>query len=249
MTSFFEKGGYIGNSAAYPVTLVGNNIDPHFANVSLLIGGEGTNSSTTFTDESPEGNVVTVGGNAQVTTTNNLFSGGGILLDGTGDYLSIAASAGHDFGTGDFTVECFSRMTSFTSGNQSLIAGVGATNGDWMIAHPFADDLQFGRSWVAWDAVTSGGTISAGTWYHMAASRVSGVLNLYIGGTRYYTGANTQSYNITSTIAIGARQGASGVLSYGEFFNGQIQEARVTKGVGRYSGATITVPTDRFPRQ
>jgi hypothetical protein len=66
-------------------------VDPVFNNVSLLLHGNGTNGSTTITDNSPTPKTVTAVGNAQISTAQSKFGGASIAFDGTGDYLTDAS--------------------------------------------------------------------------------------------------------------------------------------------------------------
>jgi len=79
--------------------------DTYYSNVSLLLHCDGSNGSTTFTDNSPSPKTVTANGNASVSTAQSKFGGASAVFDGTGDYLSLDGSSGFAFGTGDFTIE------------------------------------------------------------------------------------------------------------------------------------------------
>ena len=79
-----------------------------YENVSLLLFGNGPNNSTTFTDSSSYGHTVTPVADAKISTTQSKFGGASIYLDGSGDCLSLPDNASaFDFGTGDFTIECW----------------------------------------------------------------------------------------------------------------------------------------------
>jgi hypothetical protein len=54
------------------------NTDPNFANVSLLLYGNGINGSTSITDNSPSPKTVTAVGNAQISTAKQSKFGGAI---------------------------------------------------------------------------------------------------------------------------------------------------------------------------
>ena len=60
---------------------------------------------------------ITAGGNANHSTSENKIGGSSIAFDGTGDYLSIAQTPDFDFGTRDYTLECW----VMNSGNSTLI--------------------------------------------------------------------------------------------------------------------------------
>ena len=84
----------------------------------LLLHCNGVDESTTFTDSSGGGvgspHTVTAVGNAQIDTAQKKFDTGSALFDGTGDYLSLEDSDDWDFGTGDFTVDCWIYSSDWT---------------------------------------------------------------------------------------------------------------------------------------
>jgi hypothetical protein len=81
--------------------------DPNFADVSLLLHGDGANGSTTIIDSSPTPKTVTAFGNAQISTAQSKFGGASIALDGTGDYASTGNSSDLLMGSAVFTIECW----------------------------------------------------------------------------------------------------------------------------------------------
>ena len=97
------------------------------ANLMLYGAGKtyaiGTN--TTFTDSSANNFTVTRNGDT-IQATANPFTGS-VVFDGTSDYLSLANNAAFDFGTGDFTVECFVNFNSI-----SYVNG-GGGRGAWLL--------------------------------------------------------------------------------------------------------------------
>jgi hypothetical protein len=68
-------------------------VDEYYDNVSLLLYGNGTNGSTTITDNSPSPKTVTAVGNAQISTAQSKFGGASIAFDGTGDYITVPDSS------------------------------------------------------------------------------------------------------------------------------------------------------------
>jgi hypothetical protein len=83
--------------------------------------------------------------------------------------------------------------------------------------------------------------LSAGAWSHIAFVRQSGVISIYVNGTRI--GNASFSTSITGTNA------SIGLTQNNEHqFAGYIDDVRITKGNARgYTGSTITVPTAAFP--
>ena len=78
--------------------------DPHYANVSLLLHGDGADNGTVFTDNSHSPKTVTAYGNAKTSTAQSKFGGSSIFFDGNGDYLVSPSNSAFQFGTGDFTI-------------------------------------------------------------------------------------------------------------------------------------------------
>ena len=58
-----------------------------------------------------KGKAVTVAGNVNTSSAKARFGATSAYFDGTGDYLSVAASNDFNFGTSDFTVEAWIKMT------------------------------------------------------------------------------------------------------------------------------------------
>jgi hypothetical protein len=184
-------------------------------------------------------------GNAQISTSVKKYGTGSISFDGTDDRLVTAANPSVSFGTGDFTVEAWiypntlsgergfiqtsdtagGLKTSYTTGivilidvsPYRLVANVGGTN------------------------VNSGSTyISATTWTHVAITRSSGSVRMFINGT-LVGGPTTITADLTGqNIVIG------GYYSTTYLWNGYLDDVRITKGYARYT-SSFTAPTAAFP--
>lgn len=223
--------------------------DPYFSSVASLLHFDGTDGSTTFTDE--KGKTWTAGGNAQLDTAQQKFGTASLLLDGSGDYVTSADHADFEFGSGDLTIEMWVRFTSLpTSGNFVTFCSKfsGTTHAFTFVLLNSAGTLQL--QWY-WDTDNSGQlgpvagnwTPSTGTWYFVAASRISGNIELYADTNRIVSGsASGVIHNNANGIYVGAQNnGSTGNL------NGWIDDVRITKGIGRYTGSTIAIPTAAFP--
>jgi hypothetical protein len=81
-------------------------------------------------------------------------------------------------------------------------------------------------------------SVVAGQWNHIAISRISGTNYLFVNGA--VAGTSTQTFpNQANYVSIGAAP------AYAFFFNGYIDEVRISKGVARYYSA-FTPPTTAF---
>jgi len=212
--------------------------DPDFASVSLLLHMDGTDASTTFTDNSPVGHTVTANGNAQIDTAQFKYGTASALFDGTGDYLQVTDAASLDFGTGSFTVEGWIRTAS--SGIQGIIA-----KGDWQVSSGWAVYFNSGPKIGVLQGnalrCDSNANQSTGTWYHFAIVRNGSTWTLYIDGVaQTATGTSSDNLDNASNLRIGGQlTGVTGDV------NGWIDDLRITKGVARYT-ANFTPPTAAF---
>lgn len=218
--------------------------DQYWANVVLLSGFEGSDGSTSFTDESATAHALTAVGNAQIDTADKMFGASSYLGDGNGDYITVG-NPNHftdfDFGSGDLTVECWLK-TSSASLDRVLDRDGGASNTRFY--------LGFGSTGLArWMAggtiiVTAGPDLRDSAWHHVAASRNGSTTRLFVDGTEVGSGTSVDIQNGSGEVYIGSNATSPGTLS----FPGWIDELRVTKGVGRYT-ANFTPPTAAFPRE
>jgi hypothetical protein len=187
-------------------------------------------------DNAMMNNLETVG-NAQISTAVSKFGGGSIAFDGTGDYLSIATNTALQFGTGNFTFECWVYRNS--ASGQIFIADFGVTSANgWALYDEGATgNMQVRIADVDRIAVSP---IPATTWTHLAVVRVGTTITLYVNGTAAgsYASAGTNLI-YAGTNYIGSYIGSS------SYINGYMDDIRVTKGYARYT-ANFTAPTAAF---
>jgi len=206
--------------------------DPDFANVSLLLHGDGTNGSTTIVDSSPSPKTVTAVGNAQISTAQSKFGGASLAFDGAGDVLTIPSNAAFALGTGDFTVEAWVYHTGAV--NQAIVSF-----NNFHFVYGIAGYLRFFNA-------TSPSVIDAtvsyidNAWAHVAVVRSGANITLYQNGVNVGSGATSVNYVNTANINIGAYIGTA------SFWQGYIDDLRITKGVARYT-SNFTPPTAPFP--
>ena len=223
-------------------------VDPQFGSVSLLLHGNGTNGSTTITDNSPSPKTVTAVGNAQISTAQSKFGGASIAFDGTGDYLTAANNSSLDFGSGDFTVECWVYLAGLQALNNesqrvcTLVSyGTNGTSvaGYQLTVNTTTNQLQFYNTGVS----IASFTWSLNTWYHVAYTRSGSTNRLFVDGQSLTLTTNTfvPAQLASNTLRIGAER------KYGGYdLNGYIDDLRITKGVARYT-ANFTPPAAPFP--
>jgi hypothetical protein len=181
---------------------------------------------------------ITTVGNAQVDTAQSKFGGASLLLDGAGDYLYADNSAGTlSFGTSqDFTFEAWCRFAN-TNTYFTILSGPGQTS-SFIIQRGNDNILRVGRTNTAWDAASTSNATAANTFQHIAVSRSSGTLRIFVNGTQVHSSANTQSYPCVYNLGVG------GDTTYGSESNGHMDEVRVSN-IARYT-ANFTPSTTAF---
>lgn len=223
------------NGTAAGVTLtveasVNNGNDPNNAQVVLRMHADGTDGSTTFTDTSLSAHALTAVGNAQVDTAQSQWGGASALFDGTGDYISAAASTDFEFGSGDFTIEFWLRLT-------------GTDNFGIFYTEDGNTSLHFDASRWVWRANNTNvfittDTPALNTWFHIALVRNGTTTRVYRDGVMVATGTSVNCSNTNSAIRIGGGY---------QQLNGHIDDLRITKGVARYTAAGFSLPSGPFP--
>ena len=238
------NGGTIG--IANTVFTGSKSNDPNYSSVSLLLNGNGTNGSTTFTDSSSYNHTVTPAGDAQISTAQSKFGGASIAFDGNGDRVAVANNNALNFGTGDFTVECWVRsvlpLDSYTLEFAHICGkGNGVIAGTYALAFYQSKILFFSNTSLAKIGTS---TLTNNTWYHFAASRSGSTLKLFVDGVEEYSGTDTTNYTSSASFNAGDRQASDPHNQYP--FHGYIDDLRITKGVARYT-SNFTPPTAQLP--
>lgn len=215
--------------------------DPYFANVSLLLHGDGANGSTTIVDSSPTPKSVTAFGNAQISTAQSKFGGASIAFDNTGDYLVPASSADLILGS-TWTVECWwylNAVGTSSSRNSLLLSGGLNSAGSLGIYQEAGAFLNVRAGGATSDVRSSNNSIVSLEWQHIAISTLNNVATIYINGVQ--NGSGPINGPVTASVS---RIGSIGIGEYDT--SGYIDDLRITKGVARYT-SNFTPPTAPFP--
>lgn len=208
----------------------GTPTDPYFENVTLLLHGDGTNGgqNNTFIDSSNNNFTMTRTGN----TTQGSFNPYGTLwsnyFDGTDDYLSVADNAALRPGAGAFTIEAWIYRNA-SGADHTIFAKGGASTGV-VFQVTSGNILRFTHTTTNIDST---GTISAGTWTHVAVVREGTGTNqtkLYINGTNDGQGTVSTDFTQTEEVRIGTDRSAAAD------FSGYISNLRLVKDTAVYTG-------------
>lgn len=206
----------------------------------LAIHCDGADTSTTFTDASSSGHTVTANGDAQVDTAQKKFGTGSVLLDGSGDFLSVADHADFDLGANDFTVDFWIRFAVVTGAKGFMSKGTASGYGPFLLyRNGTTVYIYLSSTGSSWDLAsgTSFGTVAADTWYHVALVRSGTNIYGFLNGSLNATiGVSTTAlYDGTDAIGIGCETAAASVT----FINARMDEIRWSKDIARWiSGFT-----------
>ncbi len=222
--------------------------DQYYNSCSLLMHFNDANGSTTFTDNSPNNLTATSVNGAAISTVQSKFGGSSLLLDGTNDYLSIPSNAVFNL-TGDYTIEFWAY--SSTIGNGGLLhrgfystGGLGWTGGLSFSIRGIGGSIRFYfyATTNANEQYIDATTPSNNVWHHFAMVKSGTTGRVFIDGTLAgtITSLNTPATN-SQTLRIGVWDYSAGA----EYFNGYIDEVRITKGIARYT-SNFTPPNSQF---
>jgi hypothetical protein len=245
----YPTTGYvaIGGKEIVAFTRGGND-----SSTKILLHFDGTNLSTTFTDNNAGGaaHTWTAAGNAKISTTTLKFGTASGLFDGNGDLVTTPDSADFTLGAGNFTVDFWFNCTAVSGGggNHKYLCGV--TDASFTAAgSSFGIRRDSGAPTLIF-SVSDGSSIqSAGSltqftdvlnagWHHCAFVRSGNTLRVFIDGilesTSTFTGTIPDTAN---SFVIGGRN--SGTTTEG--WQGSIDEFRLSVGVARWT-ANFTPP-------
>ena len=219
------------------------------ANTSLLLNY--TNAG--IIDNAMQNNLETVG-DVKLSTTQNKFGASSMYFDGTGDYCFIRNTQAFLFGSGNFTIELWAYIGDTSTRKYILGPGTDtASHFDGFGVEIFGQQLcvwasSNGTSWDMIECDTAGNRgatlLSANTWYHIAVTRSGNTFRTFVNGVveKTYTSSAAVFSDATVPYNIGRTAYQSGTF----YYNGYMDDLRVTKGYARYT-ANFTPPTSAHP--
>jgi len=204
-------------------------------NSSLLLNMTGAG----IYDAAMMNNMETVG-DAKLSTAVSKFGGSSMYFDGTGDYLSFPSNTVYAIGaTEDYTVECWVNFSTVqTCAFWQTTNNTSSANGPFWFGYE-AGALKASRHGSGSYAVSYTWSPSTSTWYHVAATRASGTVKLFVNGAVVATSSAQNGIDFTQS------GGAVGMLTTPAYLVGYLDDLRFTKGYARYT-SNFTAPTSEF---
>jgi len=218
--------------------------DPYSDYVTLLLHMNGLSGSQTFIDSSTNNFILSAFGNTQISTNIKKYGSGSSFFDGSGDYLEAPLDSAFDFGTANFTIECWFYTTN--PNWQTILARWGSGgNAFFLGVDQSTQGIQF---YLNNSLVCGGGAINLSAWNHVAIVRNGTNILYFLNGTLIQN-ANWGSQSINSSTEK-LRIGFDNNIN--PHFNGYIDDIRITKGIARYTSNFIppqhefSDPSDRY---
>ena len=207
-------------------------------NTKLLMHFDGTNNSTAFIDETGK---TLNSSNAVINTTVKKFGTGAGYFNGS-SYVSVPTQYNSDFhfGTGDFTIEFWYYATAESGSLVPLSHSSNSQSGESILFYGIGPNISLflGTGASAYDIVSNyafSTNATTNTWNHIALTRSGTTFRMFFNGALVHTLNRTASLGAsTQPLLIGARY-VNGLPN--QFFNGYIDELRITKGIARYTAA------------
>jgi hypothetical protein len=203
----------------------------------------GANGSTTISDTGTGSAWYSYNGASQ---TTQFYREGTASLSLNGVNQAVFGPA-IDF-TEDFAVSAWVRPTAL-SGALMTIVGKWNQNGamgGWLLNTDASGALQF--YWAPYSVMgpmmSVPGVVKANTWTNVAVTRQGTSFSLYVNGTKVATTTNAGNLSsLNVPVAIGSYYTGSGTLGANTFFNGKIDDVRITTGNG---AANFTAPAQEL---
>jgi hypothetical protein len=214
-----------------------------------------TCQSNKFLDNSTNAFALTRNGDVKVRSLNPFQrnTNTSMYFDGTGDALPIPYNPVLNLGAGNFTIEFWSYVNATPTAEGYFFsigpAGSGAANRGLRLAvhNGTTAGIYFNALGIGSETLL-GSFPTAGVWNHIAFVRNGTTVTGYVNGIALGTTFNAGTSTITD-ISVGDYSFVGGLNSSGStprlFFNGYIDELRLTKGIARYT-ANFSAPTAAF---
>jgi prepilin-type N-terminal cleavage/methylation domain-containing protein len=210
----------------------------------LLMHMDGTDNGTVFSDQT--GKSVTRYGDTKTVIGTKKFGSAAAYFDGDGDYLTILGSNDFNFELGDFTIDVWINLSGIPV-NSGIVQSKNyykeGFNGNWNFRITSLSSIAFasydGLSNVEWQEFTLSPALSLGDWYHFAMVRSGNA------GYLFKDGILVGEMTLFKSLSDGVNDLIIGSDRSTHYFNGYIDELRISKGVARWT-SDFTPPNSQY---
>ncbi|BFT94413.1 hypothetical protein MNSC_04210 [Minisyncoccus archaeophilus] len=203
------------------------------SNTVLLMHMDGIDNGTVFSDQT--GKSIYRYGNTKTVIPTKKFGSASAYFDGDGDYISIPGSSDLNFGLGDFTIDIWINISEIPI-NAGIVQSKNyykeGFNGNWNFRITSLSSIAFasydGVSNPEWKEFAISPTLSLGNWYHFAMIRRGDV------GYFLKDGILIGEMPLLKNLSDGVNGLTIGSDRNVIYFNGYIDELRISKGIARW---------------
>jgi trimeric autotransporter adhesin len=214
----------------------------HGTNGNILsTTGSGTLSWTSLSALGAVPSTSTTGSDVSLSTSKVVQNPvGSISFDGTSQYLTLANNDAFNFGTGNFTIECWINPASLKladvylqAPSWNLFFGLANTSGAMRF------NINNGANYDPYGVVTTANSlISTNYWNHIVLMRNGNDISLFINGICRGTKTGISAYLIG-----GSEINSGPIIAGGNKYDGKVANLRVVKGSNVYSFGTAVGTT------
>ena len=216
----------------------------HLARVVLLLSCDGAHGARDLIDSSQYKKTITTVGGVEIRSTQSKWGGTSAYFDGNNNsYAAIQNSIEFDLASQEFTIEVWLYLIASGPAGSAIFGRWGAapsTNTDFLLAI-VGGKLLFVAGWTTGIELNGPEAFPGGAWVHVAVTRLGNVWTLWQGGVAVAT--QTSAFAIPYTPLQSLR--ISRWDDTASFFQGYIDDLRITKGVARYT-SDFTPPVSAF---
>lgn len=174
-------------------------------------------------------------GTAQISTAQKITGNSSLLLDGDSDFIRFPDSIDWTFGSGDFTIDGWFRTVS-GGGSQEIFIQLNTANNDFLDVFKDQNYLYF-RAYDngQYQASYKGEfTNSINNWYHFEIARSSNTCLMFLNGTTVSV-TTIATFNTLADLPAVLTIGRNDYIPGSSYFNGYLDELRISKGIVRHT--------------
>tara|TARA_Y100001938_G_scaffold47484_1_gene66080 strand:- start:1423 stop:3012 length:1590 start_codon:yes stop_codon:yes gene_type:complete len=202
-----------------------------FTNGSSLVGTYDVTIGAGGGGGSPNSTQSTSGSDSQVVKQGERS----IDFDGSNDYLETGSTSDFNFGTGDFCIEFWMNPAQIASSYELLIATENSSGARWQI-YQESDAISFwgyNSSGTYVRTATAASAVAVNKWHHVAVTRNSGTLTIFVDGKSEATSTSYSSYDFSDDDGLTVGAASAGAYHY----EGKMLGVRVVNGSAVYTAA------------
>jgi len=154
-----------------------------------------------------------------------------VLFNGTNQYATFPYTSNFNLSAGDFTMEGWFNSRDFSAAQPLISKDTNGSNFDWDIGILSATSVRILTNGANSNLTATVPAMSINTWYHIAIVKYNGIVNIYLNGVSYATGALALTNNSQTTVTIGCYSWNAP----NSFFKGYISNLHIVNGTALYT--------------